>query len=225
MHPLPNAVMTVIMAVLTLYWFFVFISGVGLDDMDLGFDFDIDVPQPDAPEIEADVDGDSDGDVSQHESPGFFMKFLAFLNVGRVPFMLIFSTWKFLGWIGTLITTQMVDVSEWGAWSLLILIPLLSVALLFTKIFTNPLAKLFEEVGYKGEKEIDFLGRSGKMLSHIQGEKIGSAEVIINKDPIRLNVKSIDGSELNYGDYILIADESADKRFYLVSKEVTLRNF
>lgn len=226
MHPLPNAVMTVIMGVLVLYWLFALIMGAGVDDMDLGFDFDVDVdaPEPEA-DIEADGAGEDDTDLPQKESPGFFMKFLAFMNVGRVPFMLILSAWKFFTWIGTLITTQFVDVTRWGAWSLLILVPLLFIALFFTKLFTNPLAKFFKAIGYKGEEEIDFLGRSGKMVSRIQGDKIGCAEVIVDKDPIRLNVRSIDGSELNYGDYILITDESADKKIYLVSKEMTLRNF
>ncbi|MCD7935255.1 MAG: hypothetical protein LUG98_00175, partial [Tannerellaceae bacterium] len=72
------------------------------------------------------------------------------------------------------------------------------------------------------EEEVDCLGRSGKMLSHIKGNKIGSAEVIINKNPYKLYVRSIDGEELRYGDRVIIADEAGDKKIYLVSKEMTL---
>ncbi len=86
------------------------------------------------------------------------------------------------------------------------------------------MVKFFKEIGYKGEEEIDFLGRSGKMLSNIKDKKIGSAEVVVDKNPIKLNVMSIDGSELKYGDYILIADESDDKKIYYVSKEISIRN-
>lgn len=218
MHPLPNAVMTVIMGVIAVYWLFVFFSGAGVDDLDLDFDFDVDIDGPDA-EAEAEVSTETDT-----KELGFFMKCLTFLNVGKVPFMLILSTLKFFMWIGSLITTSLVNVTVWGTWSLLILIPLCIVSIFFTKAATTPMVKLFREIGYKGEEAIDFLGRPGKMISNIQGEKVGSAEVIVDKNPIRLNVKSIDGTELKYGDYIIVADESEDKNLYLVSKEISIRN-
>ena len=232
MHPLPNAVMTVIRGILLIYWLFVFLSGLGVDDLDLGFDFDVDVPEVD---IDADIDVNADTDtdidtsdidknVSPEKSQGFFVKFLNFLNVGKVPFMLILSAFKFFTWIGSLVFTQFVAVGTWGVWSLLILIPIAFIAIFFTKFATNPMAKIFKELGYKGEEEIDFLGRSGKMMSNIKDTKIGTAEVIVDKNPIRLNVMSIDGSELKYGDYIIIADESDDKKIHLVSKEISIRN-
>lgn len=220
MHPLPNAVMTVIMAVLLVYWLVVFIGGIGLDDLDLGFDFDVDVPDADVP----DADVNLESDAAPQKSPGFFMKFLTFLNVGKVPFMLVFSALKFFTWIGSLVTTQFIDVTPWGAWSLLILIPLLIIAVFLTKIATAPLAKFFKSIGYKGEEAIDFLGRSGKMVSTIKDNKVGCAEVMVDRNPIKLNVKSIDGSEIKYGDYVIIADESDDKKIYLVSKEISIRN-
>jgi hypothetical protein len=228
MHPLPNAVMTVIMGVLMIYWLFVFISGAGLEDLDLGFDFDVDIDEPD---VDTDVDADSDidssepdKDVSTEREPGFFMKFLNFMNVGKVPFMLIFSTLKFFIWIGSLITTSIVNVTTWGLWSLLILIPLGVAGLFFTKAATNPMVKLFKEIGYKGEEETDFLGRAGKMLSTIKEKKIGTAEFIVDSNPIKLNVMSIDGEEIKYGDYVIIADESDDRKIYYVSKEISIRN-
>ncbi|MBB4036773.1 hypothetical protein GGR21_002686 [Dysgonomonas hofstadii] len=226
MHPLPNAVMTVIMGVLAVFWLFTFLSGAGFDALDIDLDFDADVDVDADVDIDGDVDadGDSDSDVSSEKEPGFFMKFLNFMNIGKVPFMLILSTLKFFMWVITLFTTSVVNVTGWGLWSLLILIPVGIVGLFFTKLTTNPMVKFFKEIGYKGEEEIDFLGRSGKMLSNIKDKKIGSAEVVVDKNPIKLNVMSIDGSELKYGDYILIADESDDKKIYYVSKEISIRN-
>ena len=229
MHPLPNAVMTVIMGVIAVYWLFVFLTGAGLEDLDLGFDFDVDIPDIDTaePVMDADSDVDTsevDKEVATDKEPGFFMKFLNFMNIGKVPFMLILSTLKFFIWIGTLITTQLINVTTWGLWSLLILLPLTIVGLFFTKLTTNPMARLFKELGYKGEEEIDFLGRTGKMTSTIKDKKIGTAEFLIDGNPIKLNVMSIDGAEIRYGDYILIADESDDKKIFFVSKEISIRN-
>lgn len=214
------------MGVLALYWLFVFISGAGFEDLDLGFDFDVDVPDADIPEADIEADGAdiSDGEAHVEKEPGFFIKFLSFMNVGKVPFMLILSTLKFFIWVGSLITTSFISVASWGLWSLLILIPLGIVGLFFTKAATNPMVKIFKEIGYQGEEEIDFLGRSGKMLSTIKDKKVGTAEIMVDNNPMKLNVVSIDGSELKYGDYILIADESDDKKIYYVSKEISIRN-
>ena len=230
MHPLPNAVMTVIMGVLALYWIFVFISGTGFDGVDLGIDIDADIDvDVDTgfdldTDINADGDVDSDGDI-QTKEPSAFMKFLNFLNVGKVPFMLILSTFKFFLWIGSLITTSFISVVTWGTWSLLILIPLAIVGIFLTRLATIPMVKVFKEIGYSGDEAIDFLGRTGKMLSDVKGDSIGSAEVMINEDPIRLNVKSADGQELKYGDYVIVTDETDDKRVYLVIKEISVRQF
>jgi hypothetical protein len=222
MHPLPNAVMTVIMGVLAVYWLFTFLLGVGLDDVDLGIDVDVDVPDADAAGADTDA---AEQDAATENSPGIFMRFLNFVNIGRVPFMLVLSTFKFFVWIGSLITTSLVSVTSWGLSSLFILIPIAVIAVFFTKFATNPMVKFFKEIGYKGEEEIDFLGRSGRMLSTVKGEKIGTAEFVIDSNPIKLSVKSLDGAEIRYGDYVVVMDESEDRKYYLVNKELSIRNF
>lgn len=221
MHPLPNAVMTVIMGVLVLYWLFALFSGAGMDDLDLGFNFDMDVDAD--VDVDVDADVDADADAPDAAEPGFMMKCLSFLNVGRVPFMLVFSILKLFMWLGSLITTKFIEVGTWGAWSLLILLPLFFVSVFFTHWATHPLVKLFKAIGYQGEDAIDFLGRSGKMMSGVEGNKVGCAEVMVDKNPIRLNVRSIDGAAIKYGDYVIVADESEDGKIYLVSKEISMR--
>ena len=225
MHPLPNAVMTVIMGILAVYWLFTFVLGVGLDDLDLGIDLDVDVPEASTPDAGGEAETvDAKHEVTPEKSPGFFIRFLQFLNVGRVPFMLIITTLKFIMWVGTLITTSIVSVVSWGLYSLLILIPIGVAGIFLTKFATNPMVKFFKEIGYKGEEEIDFLGRSGQMLSTIKEDKIGTAEFVVDKNPIKLNVKSHDGTEIKYGDYVEVMDESDDKKYYLVVKELSIRN-
>ena len=60
LHPLPNAVMTVIMGILTLYWLFVLISGTGVEDLDLGLDFDTGIDASGGNYTDINVDGDAD---------------------------------------------------------------------------------------------------------------------------------------------------------------------
>ncbi len=228
-NPLPNAVMTVLVGVLALYWLYVMLGGVGFGDLDIGVDFDADVDAgAEIPDVHAgdaaadtDADADSDSDAPQAKHEGVFAKFLHYLNVGKVPFMLVLSTFKFLTWICTLIATKFIIVDGWGLKSLLILIPMFVVGIFLTKYSTTPMAKFFKQIGYQGEEEIDFLGRSGKMLSSIKGDKIGFAEFIIEQNPMKLNVKSHTGEEIAYGDQVMVTDESDDRKIYFVTKEIT----
>ncbi len=104
------------MGVLAVFWLFTFLSGAGFDALDIDLDFDADVDVDADVDIDGDVDadGDSDSDVSSEKEPGFFMKFLNFMNIGKVPFMLILSTLKFFMWVITLFTTSVVNVTGWG---------------------------------------------------------------------------------------------------------------
>lgn len=64
----------------------------------------------------------------------------------------------------------------------------------------------------------DFLGRSGKLISAVKEDKIGMVEIIINKDPIKLMVKSKGGLEIKQGENVIIIDEEPQKKFYYVEK-------
>lgn len=80
-------------------------------------------------------------------------------------------------------------------------------------------------MGYQGEDAIEFLGRSGTMISTIEGNKIGAAAFKIDGNPIRLNVKSKNGERLERGDFVVIEEEGEGSRYYYVTKELSLRNF
>lgn len=181
MHPLPNAIMTVLMGVMFLYWLVSFLFGAVDLDIDVGFDSDVDI----------DVGMDTSGiDVGHSHDPGAMMKFLEFINVGKMPFMLIITVFLFFIWIGSLIFTSFIDIQSWGGWAAIIILPLMFCSIFFTKFATKPFAKLFLAMGYQGEDAIDFLGRDGVMFSNIEGQKIGAADFKIDGNPIRLNVKS-----------------------------------
>ena len=223
-HPLPNAVMTVLMIIMVMYWLFSLLSGID-SDFDFGIDFSPDVDAD--VDIDADIDSDADSDAdgsSSASGEGWFMRFINFVNIGKVPFMLVLSTFKLFTWIGSLITTKFVSFDSWGWKSIFILIPIGFIAIFLTKFATQPMVKFYKELGYKGEEPTDFLGRSGKMLSTIKDEKIGTAEFVIDSNPMRLNVKSLNGHELKYGEHVIVEDESADKKIFIVSKEISLDN-
>lgn len=227
-HPLSNAIMTVLSGFTAIYWIFTFIAGdfFGSDtDVDLhvhGADLDTDI-HPDIHHGHANHDHDTDLNDSLGDKP-FFQKALEFVNIGKVPFMIVFSTFKFIAWIITLSSSVVLGMAAWGWKSVLILIPVFFVAFIITRYATKPLIKVYHAMGYNGEEAHDLMGRIAKMRSTISGKTIGAAELMIGSDVIRVNVQSKTGEVINYNADVMISAESADKKYYLVVKEVNLEN-
>jgi len=209
-HPLSNAIMTVLAGITALYWIVTFIAG------DLFGDADVDVHG-------ADIDTDSDIAEAGGDKP-FLQKALEYINIGKVPFMIVYSTFKFIAWIVTLLSSVFLGLAAWGWKSVFILFPVFFVAFIITRFATKPLVKLYDAMGYNGEEPHELIGRIAKMRSTISGETIGAAELSIKSDVIRVNVKSKTGQALEYDSEVMIVDESADKKFYLAIAEVNLNN-
>ena len=217
--PLPNAIMTVLTAVSLLYWLFSMLMGDGFDFG--GTDVNIDFDGADVQDIEADSDIDTDNNAE----PSFLTKAMDFINIGKAPFMVIITMFKLIGWMITIATSLFFHLGNYGWKSVLILIPVFVLTYLLMHYVTIPVVNLYKKVGYTGEESLEFLGRTGKMKSRIKGDNLGSLELVVQNDVIRLNVKSADGEELKYGDEVIIVDETADKKYYYVKKNITINNF
>ncbi|MET0243209.1 MAG: hypothetical protein ABW174_07060 [Flavitalea sp.] len=214
-HPIANGIMTVLTGLTALYWIFTFFAGDFLGDMDY------------TPEVDTSIDVDTDADLDPGETgseQSFFSKAMQFINVGKVPFMIVYSVFKFIAWIITLASSIVLQTAAWGWKSALLLIPIIAIAFLFTRYATKPLVKMYNAMGYNGEEAHDLLGRIAKMRSSIVGDKIGAAEIMIKNDLLRINVKSKSGQQINYNSDVMIADESKDGRYYYVVPEITLNN-
>lgn len=203
--------MTVLTGFSLLYWLFSMFVGDGFDFLDADVEVSADIPDVDAP------DG---GEVSVE--PSLFSKAMEFINVGKVPIMVVLTLFKFIGWIITICSSLVFDLGKWGMKSVFILIPIFILTYFILHWVTKPLAQFYHKVGYNGEEAIDFLGRKGKMKSSIEGTTIGSAEFTINNDVIRLHVVSKDGLPIHYNDQVTVVDESPDRRFYYIQKELSL---
>ncbi|MBL1410598.1 OB-fold-containig protein [Sphingobacterium faecale] len=218
-NPLPNAIMTLLTGLSLVYWLFTLLMGDGFDfGSQSGLEFEgADIQDLDTP-------GDTDSNI-EHAEPSFLSKTMDYINIGKAPLMVLVTLFKFIGWIITLITSMTFNLSSYGWKSVIILIPVFVLTYFLMHYVTIPVAKLYKNVGYSGEEAHEFLGRTGKMKSSIQGQSIGSVEVIIDKDVIRLNVQSVDGSKIAYGDEVVIINETEDKKIHLVQKTINLNSF
>lgn len=208
-NPLSNAIMTVTTGVTVIYWIFNLIFGSVLGDGDL-----------DA----ADMDVDADGDLDHTGDSSTWDKLLAFVNVGKVPFMIVLSVFKLIAWVFTLASSIVFNLITWGWMSVFILIPVIFIAFIITRFATRPLIKLYHAMGYNGEEAYDLLGRNARMLSTISGDTIGFAELKVQGDVVRINVKSKTGETIRFDADVMIMDESPDKKYYIVVPEVNLAN-
>src|SRR5690554_5425004 len=197
-NPLSNGIMTILTGISLLYWVFTFLSGSGMD---------------------TDIDFDGFGDVSDVDvSDG-----MEFINVGKIPVMVIITLFKFVGWIITLLSSVFLGLGDWGIRSLLILIPVFIITYFIMHYLTKPLAKMYKSMGYNGEEAHNFLGRTGVLKSTIENNKIGILEVVINQDVIRLNVTSQNGVRIEYGSEVMIIKEH-DRNIYEVVPNITIHN-
>ncbi|WP_158209252.1 OB-fold-containig protein [Myroides phaeus] len=227
-NPLPNAIMTVLMIISIIYWIISFLGG-GIDNTDIDLDLDVDINADIG--VDADVDTDFDLtnnnvdtitdnniDTTVHSDPSVFIKFLHYINVGKVPFMIVLTLLKFFTWAGTLLATTIPTVSNLGMKSVVILIPLSFIAIFVTHYATTPIARFLYNTGYHGEEAIDFIGKEGKMISSISAVKKGNVEILIENAPVKLLVTSKDGQPLSFGDKVLIINKSTDKNVYIAKK-------
>jgi len=210
--------MSLLLGLSLLYWLFTMLMG---DGFDFGTDSSIEFDGMDIQDIDAEIDADTE----IHAEPSFLAKAVEFINVGKAPLMVIVTLFQFIGWIITMISTSVFDFSNFGWKSVLILIPIIILTYLLMHYVTIPVVKLYKNIGYMGEEAYDFLGREGKMKSTIQGESIGIAELVINKDIIKLHVKSNDGTKIMYGEDIIIVKEDNSKKYYHVKKDINLNTF
>lgn len=215
-HPLSNAIMTILTGVTAIYWITTFFTGDLFGDSGI----DTDLPEHGADlDVDADVDAD---DVATEKS--FFQKALEFVNIGKVPFMVVYTVFKLFAWTITLASSVLLGLASWGWRSVVILIPVFFIAYVITRYATKPLIKVYDAMGYNGEEPQELLGRIARMRSTISGDVIGAAELKIQSDIIRINVKSKTGESIAYDAEVMIAGESSDKKFYLVVPEITLSN-
>lgn len=200
-----NSILSILLILSVFYWIMTMVSGVG--DYDIDFDTDFD----------ADADFDApDAMVEVPQDPSSFIQFLKFLNLDIIPITFFITLVLLFTWLINVNISYYIPLPFWLYF--VTIIPAFIASLFLTKYISMPLKPIFKEINHKGEIAYDYLGRVGVLKSTIEKDKLGMLELVINKDPIKLLVKSKDGSLLKEGENVQIVDESPDKKFYFVEK-------
>ena len=217
-----NLPLTILVIILLLYWIVTMISGVDFDldvDVDIDADFDIDTDSG----IEggnADFHDVSNAEVNKEDVLGkkrkplkWWQIFLIYFNFVGLPFMFTFTCWIFIWWICTAFSTVLTGSINNSFGFVLMLIGFLP-SLFINKVFTTPFKSFFKNLNQHGDLPIEIVGRVGVSLSNIKEKKLGSAEVKAEGTYLSINIKSLDGSPIQFREQILIIKQSQDKSFY-----------
>jgi membrane protein implicated in regulation of membrane protease activity len=196
-----------------LYWLLVIFAGLDADFFSIEFDAtpvaDTDLSTIDVDHA-ADRSGDTDGD-------GFFHDILKFFHFDELPLMFILTLVFFTMWVMSVNITHYLGISSVFI-GILLYIPYFIASLFVVKLFSKPLVQLYKLVNHKGEEAIDFLGRRCIVVSKVEQEKMGTIELMVKGDPIKIYAKSNNNEVLTAGTEAVIVNESKDKKYYYIEK-------
>ena len=220
-----NVWFTAPLAVVFLFAVFRLVLG-GLDfgdgdvDADVDFDVDADVDLDVDADVDMDVDADVDADTEIATNSGIssnaFVDVLGFLNVGRVPFMVVvmtlFTMWGFTG----LIVNQILGVE--AAPSMFFWVSCFAALVcsgLGTRYLSLTLSKIFPESD-PATKDLHLLGLRGRVISGQITTTFGTARVVVpNGDTltVRCRIKPDEPNPVK-GDTVILVNYDSEKRIF-----------
>jgi hypothetical protein len=211
-----NIVFTGLLIIVIMYWISVMIGALDLSSFDVEFDADVDA--------DIDVDVDTDADMDGPDSAGWLSAFGQFLNLGKIPFMVIISILVMTLWALELLSNYYLGNSQLG-FMLALLIPTIFVSMVITKILTTPLVQLFEKLDAGGAAPIDYIGMECTVRLSADPGELSQAEVILDGNPLTINVKNPQPRPLLKGHKAIITKVSADEKFFFVRPIDEASNF
>lgn len=210
-----NAFLSIVCIVMLLYWLLVIFTGLDPDFFSIDFEAEP-VYDADLNTIDVENPGDRSGQ-SSNSGNGFFNDVLRFFQFDELPLMFILTLVFFSMWILSINLTHYLGISSVFI-GVLLYIPYFIASLFVVKIFSKPLIYLYKFINHKGEEAIDFLGRRCVVVSRVEKDKMGTVQLMVKGDPIKIYAKSNSSEALTAGTEAVIVDESKDKKYYYIEK-------
>lgn len=184
-------------------------------DVDVDADVDIDVDA----DADMDADADADADADTEGQNGSFIDVLGFLNVGRVPIMVVlmslFATWGIAG----LIANALFNVAAKPKWVWASCAIAFLCSFVGTRYLTFGISKLFPE-SERAITDIQLLGLRGRVISGQITTTFGTARVQVPEGPaltVNCRVKKDQGNPVK-GDTVILVNYDDEKRIFDVKK-------
>lgn len=207
-----NLFYTVLLIIVFIYWLTVFIGVLDLGSFDFDIDTDVDVDVD--IDVDADIDADTDVDAEGGLNPA--LAFLAFFNLGKVPFMIFLSFLALFLWVGALLGGYYLEdkIPMFGlAW----VVPNLLLSLSLTKFCTTPLKSLFQDEENEFKTNQDIIGKIGTATLQIDDESISQLSIPSQDGaPLLVRAKAVEGKEVLKGYQAIVVHHEEEGNYFLV---------
>lgn len=207
-----NLFYTVLLLLIFLYWITVFIGLLDINSIDVDIDTEVDV------EVDAEVDADTEVDTEAEAEAGLnpMLAFLAFFNLGKVPFMIFMSFLSLFMWVGSLLGNYYLS-SNIPYFPLAWILPNLLISLSLTKFCTAPLKKVFEDTENEFKNNQDIVGKIGIATLSIDDNSTSQVRIPSQDgSPLLIRVKTTEGKEIQKGEQAIVVHYDEEKKCFLV---------
>ena len=193
-----NLPITLLFAVMLLYWTSVIFGAFDIDVLQVDFDIDADL----------DLDADADADI---QTGGAFQGMMLYFNIGAVPVTVWLSFLIFTCWILSVLESYYLNPGLHFLFGLIFVIPNLIVGMYVAKFATVPLKKVFEAMAPKNTTRKSLVGQRATVTSSVVDSSFGQITVKTDGAPITLNARS--GSPIEKGATVVITHEQESNVF------------
>jgi hypothetical protein len=195
-----NLPASILLVLVMAYWLMALLAGLDLDF----FDFDLDL--------------DLDAEPNLLSAVGIGFLTFRFLNLGRIPFMIWMSVFTVTYWLLSILLDRLLDDPEHRETLLVAAqygIRNFAIAVVLTKIFTQPLRGKFEAKEPHPAEEL--IGNTCVITTSEANERFGEAHYATGGAPLVLTVRTTDG-KIAKGESAEIVDFEPDGNIYFVRK-------
>lgn len=195
-----NLPFTIVLGAFGLYWLFVILGILGLDDAHHD-DVDADAPEHEPGE-------------AQH--PGAFGSLMHFLHVGEVPFMIVASILSLSMWVGSIAINYYFNQAGIVEKALVLFLPVTFVGVVVTHFLALPFKKVYQLLEQDYDLHEPLVGSIGTVVSGEVSQDFGQVMVGAKGAPITLNARTSSDRPLRKGDKALIVEEDKKRRIFKV---------
>lgn len=188
-----NIIPTALLGFVLIYWLVLMVGAIDLDF------------------FEIDLDLDADGS-------GAFYAILVFLNINKLPFMLVISIITLNFWIISMLIYYLpIDIG--GLLNGLLLIPAFLISLLITKVVTSPLKGLFDSNKVQDDRFNEIKGQLCTLMCDVKEGRLGQGKIERDGAELLINVKSeYDEDTFEKGEEVYVSKKDNNKNIYYILK-------
>ena len=204
-----NIVPSIFFCLTIAYWISLILGALDLGFLD--FDFDAEYES----DVNMDVDFDANAEIQGNEI-GNGTRLLWFFNVGKVPFMVLFTFWATPSWFICILGNYYLNGIESWIIGSLILAGSFFISLFIAKIFTQPLVKLFQKMEKMETKNEDLIGRYCYAKFDINNNKIGQVVISHDGSEYVVNAKTMNSKTVSRNGQALVIDYDKEENVYFI---------